>query len=654
MLRTAYVLLAFSTLCLACSPGGPGTPPRDGGGGGTDGAVRPTADEDGDGISDADEGRRDGIDTDGDGVPDYLDDDSDGDGVNDSLEAGDGNVATPPRDSDSDGVADFRDTDADGNGIPDGDEGLADTDSDGTLDFADLDDDGDRVPDIQELTGRDRFTDTDGDGLPDYRDPDSDDDFILDGDERSVDTDMDGLEDWQDVDSDSDGISDRDEAGDEDLFTIPVDTDMDGVPDFRDPDSDNDGISDSAELAAGTDPRNVDSDGDGVTDLIEVGAGTDPLDGSVSPRTRGDFVFIVPFEEDPDPLRDTLEFSTALQFADIYFAFDTTGSMRAELTAMRNATSGVPAIISRLTCGPGDDPVATGCLPDVWTGVGTFDEIDTFRNRLSLQPTASATASAIPASTGGGADEAPIQAAACVADGANCNNSSKNCSGGGVGCPGFRDEAVRIYVQITDADDQCSGSRCSRFTEAFAGSELARQGIKFISLVGTDDSGGRGSPESIARAIGTAAGSVDAAGSPFVYRAVDSAVVDQAVTAVQALVNSQFRVTIAAADEPGDDGDSLQFIDHLEVNVSGVGACTAVSPTEDTNADTFDDAFPALRPGTPVCWDVVPLRNTTVPSSDVPLVYRARLTVTADGSPVDERVVFFLIPPHIEIPMGPM
>ena len=649
----ARLLLTVSVLWLGCSAGGPGTPHSDSGVG-PDGSVVSTADADMDGISDEDEGRRDNVDTDGDGTPDYLDDDSDGDGIPDSVEAGDSSVATPPRDSDLDGVADFRDTDSDGNGIPDSEEGLSDSDGDGTLDFADLDDDGDRVPDVQELAGRDRVVDTDGDGLPDYRDPDSDNDTILDGDERSVDTDMDGLEDWQDIDSDSDGSSDRDEAGDDDIWTIPIDTDLDGIPDFRDPDSDNDGISDAAELAAGTSPVLSDTDGDGVSDLIEVAAGTDPLDGTVSPRTRGDFVFVVPFEEDPDPLRDTLEFSTALQFADIYFAFDTTGSMSAELRAMRNATTGVPAIIARLTCAPGEDPVATGCLPDVWTGVGTFDELDTFRNRLSLQPDASATASAIPAGTGGGSAEAPIQAAACVADGANCNNSTKNCTAGGVGCPSFRNEAVRIYVQITDADDQCSGSRCATFTAAFAGSELARQGIKFISLVGTDDSGGRGTPDSIARAIGTAAGSLDGAGAPFVYLAIDGAVVDEAVNAVHALVNSPFRVTIAAADEPGDDGDALQFIDHLEVNVSGVGACTAVTPTEDTNADTFDDAFPALRPGTPVCWDVVPLRNTTVESAAVPLVYRARLTVSADGSPVDERVVYFLIPPHIEIPMGPM
>jgi len=607
-----------------------------------------------DGISDLDEGRRDNIDTDADGVPDYLDDDSDGDGLGDSLEAGDDDASTPPRDSDSDGTPDFRDDDSDANGIPDGEEGLADTDSDGVLDFADRDDDGDRVPDTEELSGgRDRYTDTDGDGLPDYRDPDSDDDLILDGDERGLDTDGDGLEDWQDIDSDNDGISDRDEAGDDDIYTIPVDTDSDGIPDFRDPDSDNDGISDSAELAAGTDPTLVDTDGDGVSDLIEVGAGTDPLDPSVNPRTRGDFVFVVPFEEDPDPLRDTLEFSTALHFADIYFAFDTTGSMRAELTAMRNPSSGVPAIISSLSCAAGEDPIATGCLPDVWTGVGTFDELDTFRNRVSLQPTASVTARAIPG-TGDGGAEAPIQAAACVADGANCNNSTKNCASGGVGCPGFRPEAVRIYVQITDADDQCAGSRCSIFTTDFAGSELSRQGIKFISLVGTGDSGGSGTPDSIARAIGIASGSVDASGAAFVYPAVDAAVVSEAVTAVRALVNSPFRVTIAAADEPGDDGDALRFIDRLEVNVSGVGACTAVSPTEDTDADGFDDAFPALTPGTPVCWDVAPVRNDFQEPAAAPLVYRAKLTVSADGSPVDERVVFFLIPPVIEIPAGPM
>jgi len=379
----------------------------------------------------------------------------------------------------------------------------------------------------------------------------------------------------------------------------------------------------------------------------------------------------------PMPERDTLEFETSLQFADVYFGFDTTGSMSAELSAMRNPATGVPGIVNELRCAETTTACAAdtdcavdqvcnsrgfcaesprsgdGCIPDIWTGVGVWDQIDTFRNVVSLQPDAAVTAAAVPG-TGGGASEAPLQAPACVADGMNCINSTRNCAAMGVGCPGFRTEAVRIYIQITDADDQCSGARCAMFTAAYAGSELMRQMIKFVGLWGTGDSGGAGTSESIARDIGIAAGTVDGAGAPYVYPALDAAVVPQTVAAVRALVNADgFRVTIDATDEPDDDGDSLQFIDHLEVNVSGTGRCTMVSPTEDTDGDGFDDAFPALRPGTPVCWDVVALQNDTVMPDLRPLVYRARLTVRADGSPVDSRIVFFLIPPMIPDPDGP-
>ena len=111
------------------------------------------------------------------------------------------------------------------------------------------------------------------------------------------------------------------------------------------------------------------------------------------------------------------------------------------------------------------------------------------------------------------------------------------------------------------------------------------------------------------------------------------------------------RVTIMASDEPGDDGDSLQFIDRLQTNTTDPG-CSAVA-TEDTDADGFDDAFPSVTPGTPVCWDVIPLQNDTVMPLPTPQIFEARLTVFGDGSPLDSRKVFFLIPPVIEGPGGP-
>ena len=36
------------------------------------------------------------------------------------------------------------------------------------------------------------------------------------------------------------------------------------------------------------------------------------------------------------------------------------------------------------------------------------------------------------------------------------------------------------------------------------------------------------------------------------------------------------------------------------------------------------------------------------------LVYKALLTVSGDGSPLDERTVYFLVPPTVQVPQGPM
>jgi hypothetical protein len=82
-------------------------------------------DEDGDFISDGDEGcmyGENGRDTDQDGIPDYQDLDSDGDGISDKIEAGDESIATPPMDTDGDGIPNYIDTDSDGDGVLDSDE----------------------------------------------------------------------------------------------------------------------------------------------------------------------------------------------------------------------------------------------------------------------------------------------------------------------------------------------------------------------------------------------------------------------------------------------------------------------------------------------------------------------------------------------------
>lgn len=681
----ALCVSLVALLAAACgdssSSGGSGGTGGDGGSGG----APPASDIDGDTISDADEGTED---VDGDGKPNQEDDDSDGDGILDKDEAGDDDVDTEPVDSDSDGTPDFLDLDADGNGIPDADDGKEDLDGDGDPDFADIDDDGDSLIDGTEIEGQGSDCngdgtvdeelgsatapkDCDGDGLPDYQDLDSDGDNIGDLHESADDSDADGIRDRYDLDSDNDGLPDAAEAGDDDIATPPIDTDGDGVANFRDTDSDDDGITDANEVAAGTDPLDVDTDGDGVSDLVEQAAGTNPLDELDNPQANGDFVFIVPYQEPTTPPQDTVKFRTNIQFADVYFAFDTTGSMTAELAAMKNMATGVPAIVNAVTCDVlggvcgidadcaagicfnstcvQDPNAGAGCIPDLRTGVGRFDELNTYTNLLSIQPDPAATAAAIP-NTGGGGAEAPLQPAHCISDPALCPNApNMQCAASGVGCPGFRDEAIKIYVQITDADNQCSGGQCANFTAATAGAAMQAAGIEFISLYGTDDGGGAGSsPQSIAQDLGIAAGTVDINGNPFTYLAIDASVATNATTAILELARGKsLNTTIEAADDTTDAVDATQFIDYLEVNISGMNDCEVVNPTADTNADSYDDAFPVLFPGKKVCWDVHPVpTNTTVMPTDAPQIYKAILTVRGDGSPLDQRDVYFLIPPE--------
>jgi len=299
-----------------------------------------------------------------------------------------------------------------------------------------------------------------------------------------------------------------------------------------------------------------------------------------------------------------------------------------------------------------DPSAGQGCIPDVWTGVGSFTNLNTYHNILGLQPDPNATAAAIPTMTNALGAEAPFQPSHCIADPALCPNDNQlNCSGGGtVGCPGFRADAVRIYVQITDADDQCTGAECANFTAASAGAALQSSGIKFVSLYGTDDNTGIGTPQSVAQNIGIASNTLQINGQPYTYLAVDANVVPNAVTAILTLAKQQnLYATIADADDPSDAFDATQFIDYLEVNLSG-GNCNPVAPQGDEDSDGHKDSFPQLQPGKSVCWDLHAVNNQSfVMPTAFPQLFKATLTVYGDGSPLDTRDVYFLVPPEITI-----
>jgi|GEM_PF-258842 len=238
-------------------------------------------------------------DDDGDGLTDAEDGDCDGDGIPDVVE---GYGDDPTADSNGNGVPDWTDptipgwTDDNGDFVND----VWDTDGDGVPDIKDLDSDNDGIPDAWEAWGPgvdddgdgiiDDTTDEDGDGLWAPTDADDDDADNTDV-EELTDTDGDGDNDWVDLDADGDGLSDISEAGGVDgdydgvvdgddgggngwsapadpaepggaVWPVP-DTDGDGAHDWQDDDADDDGIGDEVEA--------WDGGGDGVPDVTPTG-----------------------------------------------------------------------------------------------------------------------------------------------------------------------------------------------------------------------------------------------------------------------------------------------------------------------------------------------------------------------------------------------
>ncbi|MBN1772952.1 MAG: hypothetical protein JXB32_16910 [Deltaproteobacteria bacterium] len=615
-------------------------------------------DGDGDTIPDAIEGWDD---PDGDTIPNAADDDSDGDDVPDALEAGDSDPTTMPADSDRDGTPDFLDLDSDNDAIRDADEWLTDVDGDTIPAYRDFDSDGDGIFDSLEAGDADPATpprDSDGDGTPDYLDLDSDGDAISDAHESLVDTDGDTIMDYLDLDSDDDGVPDRDEAGDADLATPPTDCDGDTLPNFRDTDSDNDGLRDLDELSVHhTDPCLADTDGDTVTDLIEISYGSGATDPSDSPRTRGDFVFIVEYSPPPappippDPLRDTLSFATDLQKADVYFAIDTSGSMGGEISNLR---SGLRSIVV---------PGVRARIPDSNFGAGRFEQCpgssctNAMNNVQDITSNITLVESAIGSMTNlCGGTEPYLDMLWLLATGntgvystSDVRPRPRRCTDAAtIGWPCFRPDAVKIIVQCGDetSTQSCAGRSVSTITAA-----MNAEHIKFIGIAS-------GSSARVGfEAVANGTGSVDATTSrPLVFTiaADGTGLSTTVVDAVDQLArNVPIRVDAVPSDDPSDAVDAVaEFVDYMETNTSGATVmgrvCTAGLATTDGDGDGHPDYFPTVFPGTSVCWDIVPKSNVTVPATEDPQIFRAIIDVIGDGyTPLDQRDVFFLVPPVI-------
>ena len=633
-------------------------------------------DTDGDGISDADEGRPTSLDTDGDGIADYRDLDSDGDGITDQLEVGDANLASSALDSDGDGTPDFRDSDTDGDSILDTVElgltfELVDTDGDGVFDILDRDSDGDGISDRDERAWPEQPGELPADPL------------------GVLDADGDEIPDFRDLDSDGDGRPDACEAGDDDLSTPALDTDLDGAPDYRDLDSDGDGVADAEEdtnhdcqVDAGeSSPVATDSDGDGFGDLVEAIAGTDASDATAR-IPDGDFYFVLPYRGAHGSGR--LDFATDIRQADVFFSIDNTGSMEGE-------TANIQAnLVSSII------PQTAAVIPSVAFGLGRFRDFPLEPHGLTsdlpyqLHQVVTASSSEIGAAInalptpGGGLDfpESGYEALFQWATGAGLPSfglpAFQSNAPLGIGGAGFRPGSLPILIHITDAISHVPAD----YAEIAGGvhgrdqtvNALQGIGARLIGINSLENSGTALEPreqlEDLAVATratippdsgGGCATGVDGAshapisvgGAPrcplvFDVQTDGSGLSTLIVDAIQQLV------TLADLDVSTRSIGKLQG-ELAEVLPDGTTTANFIQsivpvPPPPSGASIEGNVFKTVHPGSSVTFEL-DAYNDFVPATDKDQLFTIRIQVLGDAVTVlDTRTVFVIVPRVLNLP----
>ena len=386
-----------------------------------------------------------------------------------------------------------------------------------------------------------------------------------------------------------------------------------------------------------------------------------------------DFFFTVPYQEAPAPARDVLKFSTNIKQADVAFSMDTTGSMSGSINNLQSSLQGT--LLASLQA----------AIPNVGLAIVDFKDFGQFdpwsvmvRQTITTSLAAAKSAvGAMSASGGGDGPECSIGSMQYILDGkantaapAVAAHSSPVGTFGGVD---FRAGSVPVVVNVTDAEwkepSGDSSNTLAKLQTTFTASKAKFVGI----IVGFDDgkadllSDATGSNVPPAAFVGCAAGQCctgqnGAARPPtgpggscrLNFLASGGSGVGNSVTqAIQAIaVGTTFDIKPILTNDPtnANNVDATKFIKSLRAMDEGDPAnyCPAAT-AKDSDGDGIKDTFVQVKAGTPVCFEVIPNINTTVPPTKDPQFYNAIITV--QGLPgaltLDTRSVLFLVPPTV-------
>lgn len=388
-----------------------------------------------------------------------------------------------------------------------------------------------------------------------------------------------------------------------------------------------------------------------------------------------DFFFVVPYNEAPTPENDVLKFSTNIKMADVAFVMDTTGSMQSSIDNLKNALKG--SLFAQLQTAIPNVGLAVVDHRDFTDGNAVLSLRQVITTNLTLAQNAVGQMSA-----GGGGDLPEAQIAAMQFTLTGQANSPipahTPATPGTFGGVDFRPGSVPIVVEITDAEwhDPSGNASMTTLKAAFAAANA-----KFVNVASANGPEGQANDLSDATSSNvpsSAFGGSCASGSGPCCTGVNGAgraadgpggscrlnfkadsggngVSSGIVNAIQAIsVGSTFDVSAVPENDPANANgvDATKFIKALRAKDEGdaTNGCPA-APAKDTDGDGIKDTFIAVKAGTPVCFEVVPNMNTTVPPAENPQFYNAFINVI--GAPgniqLDRRSVLFLVPPDVNV-----
>ena len=226
-------------------------------------------------------------------------------------------------------------------------------------------------------------------------------------------------------------------------------------------------------------------------------------------------------------------------------------------------------------------------------------------------------------------------------------------SEGSIGGACFRPGALPIFIMMTDEAFEWAYSRYkvggSDWLYVSTNDAInALKGIngKFIGVDSWNTGSPGASPANDLKAVSNGTGSVDGSGNPFYYLINSNGTglstnIANAVEALAASVPMLVNTGKESITNP-QSVDVTQFIKSITPVKRVVSGNTINCPAECT-----DEAFQNVKPGTTVTFDIDFYNDIFNPTTPEPTAFKAKIHVFGEGSLVDTREVYIIVPGKI-------